>query len=85
VKILLLILIIVISYELAKRIIERKILSKINKYCLDKNEKYYSDLLDYYDKSKMVKSSKRINIITKISILISKTKLRKCTSNKQSI
>jgi hypothetical protein len=76
-KFLILILDIIISYELSKIIINKKTLSKINKYFLHKNEKYYEDLLDYYDKNKKINSTKKLNVISQLSILINKTELRR--------
>lgn len=83
-KAILLILISFVSYELAKKIINRKILNKISKYFLEKNEIYYNSLLSYYEKNKKVKLKTRVNLINKINILIDKAGFREdsyCITN----
>lgn len=69
-KILLFILIVALSYLLTDYIININLVSKINKYIKDKNEKYYEELLKNYEKSKKIKTKMKLNIFHKINIAL---------------
>lgn len=66
-----------IAYVLVEMIINAKLNEKISKYIQIKNEKYYKDLVKYYNKSQKVKIVTKINIIYKINILIDKSGLKR--------
>ena len=53
--ILLLLSVAFLSYALAQKIIDKNIFSKIHRYLMEKDEKYYEELLKYYEKNKKVK------------------------------
>lgn len=56
---------------------EAQLNKKISKYLKYKNEKYYDDLLKYYEKNKKIKITTKLNIIYKINILIDKAGLKR--------
>ncbi|MBQ9266840.1 MAG: hypothetical protein IJ217_00915 [Clostridia bacterium] len=64
-----------LSYELAKRIVDKKFFSKINNYIMVKNDEYYAELLRYYEKNKKVKLNTKLNVFHKINILIDRASL----------
>lgn len=76
-NILLLIAIAFLSYEIAKKIIDKKVFSKINNYIMVKNEAYYDELLKYYEKNKKVKINTKLNVFHKINILIDRASLKR--------
>lgn len=71
-KLVLFVLIAVVIYELINKIYENKTLEKINKYISEKNEKYYTEFIRKYEKSKKVKLTDKLNINYKINLLIDK-------------
>ncbi len=75
IKILLLLLLTLLSYLIVEYLIDFKILSKMNKYVKDKNDKYYDELLKYYDKNKKINLKVKLNIIHKINIALDKAGL----------
>ncbi len=66
-----------LAYEISKYIIDKKVLSKINNYVMAKNEAYYNELLNYYEKNKKVKLTTRLNLFHKINILIDRAALKR--------
>lgn len=76
-NIVLLLAIVWLAYELAKAIIDKKILSKINDYIMIKNDEYYEELINYYAKNKKVKLTTKLNILHKINILIDRAVIRR--------
>lgn len=66
-----------LAYELAKAIIDKKILSKINDYIMIKNDEYYEELIKYYAKNKKVKLTTKLNILHKINILIDRAVIKR--------
>lgn len=74
--ILLFLLIGISIYLLIEKMLEDKYIDKLNNYLMIKNEKYYEDLLKYYDKNKKIKLKEKINYFRKISILIDRCGLR---------
>lgn len=74
---LLFIIFVVIIYCAIDLIRENRILYKINNYIRVKNEKYYDNLLKYYDKNKKVKLKEKINYFHKINILIDRCQLKR--------
>ena len=77
IKIILFMLILIISYLCVEKIIDYNIPKKINKYLNEKNEKYYSELLKYYDKNKKIKLKAKLNIFSKINIKLDKAALKR--------
>lgn len=69
-NILLFLFIGVTIYLLVNEFINNETYKKFNKYLSDKNDKYYKDLLKYYDKNKKVKLTEKINYFRKVGILI---------------
>lgn len=67
---LLFVLIGICTYEIVKKISIKNMKDKAQEYFKKKNEKYYSDLLRYYDKNKKVKFKNKINYFKKVNILI---------------
>lgn len=57
-------------YEIIKKISISKLKDKAQEYFKKKNEKYYSDLLRYYDKNKKVKFKNKVNYFRRVNILI---------------
>lgn len=57
-------------YEIIKKISISKVKDKAQEYFKKKNEKYYNDLLRYYDKNKKVKFKNKINYFKRVNILI---------------
>lgn len=74
-KVLMFILIGIINYILIDTFFKQGALNKLNKYFLEKNEKYYENLLKYYEKNKKVKLKVKLNYIHKINILIDRCEL----------
>lgn len=66
-----------LAYEISKNVIDKKVLSKINNYVMAKNEAYYNELLNYYEKNKKVKLTTRLNLFHKINILIDRASLKR--------
>ncbi len=75
IKILLLLLLTLLSYLIVEYLMDFKLLSKMNKYVKDKNDKYYEELLKYYDKNKKINLKVKLNIIHKINIALDKAGL----------
>lgn len=71
-KILWFLIILFISYLIVDQFCEKKIILKLNKYVKEKNEKYYEELLKYYEKNKKIKLRTKFNIIRKINIELDK-------------
>lgn len=76
INVLLFLLIGVSVYIIIENLITSNCIGKINNYILDKNEKYYEELLKYYDKNKKLKLKEKINYFRKIGILIDRCGLR---------
>ena len=76
-KIALFILIAIISYFFIEYMIEMKIINKMNNYIKNKNEKYYDDLLRYYEKNKKLKLKNKFNILRKINILLERAQIER--------
>lgn len=57
-------------YEIIEKISISKVKDKAQEYFKKKNEKYYNDLLRYYDKNKKVKFKNKINYFKRVNILI---------------
>lgn len=76
-NILLLISISFLSFEIAKKIIDKRIISQINNYIMEKNEAYYDELLKYYEKNKRVKLKTKLNVFHKINILIDRSSVKR--------
>lgn len=76
INLLLFLLIGVSVYIIIENLITSNCIGKINNYILDKNEKYYEELLKYYDKNKKLKLKEKINYFRKIGILIDRCGLR---------
>ncbi len=62
-----------LSYAIAKKIIDKNVFHKINQYLLEKDEKYYEELLKYYEKNKKVKLTTKLNLFHRIHVLIDRT------------
>lgn len=77
IKILLFFLIAFDAYLLMQKIIELDLLKRINKYLNEKNEKYYEELLKYYEKNKKIKLKSKLNIFHKINIKLDKAGLKR--------
>lgn len=77
INIVLLILIFIVSYQYATKIVEEKLIVKLSKYLALKDEKYHTELIKYYDKNKKVKINRKLNIIHKINILIDRSGIRR--------
>jgi len=54
-----------------------KILSLINDYIREKNEKYYEHLMNYYEKNKKIKLKEKLNVFHKINVLIDRCELKR--------
>lgn len=67
---LLFLLIGVCMYSIVQKISISKLKDNAKEFFEKKNEKYYSDLLKYYDKNKKVKFKNKINYFKKVNILI---------------
>ena len=76
-KILLFIIIALDSYLIIQKLIAANILKRVNKYLNEKNEKYYEELLKYYDKNKKVLLKSKINIFHKINIKLDKAGIKR--------
>ena len=74
-NIVLLILIFIICYQYANKIVEEKLVVKLSKYIALKNEKYHQEVIKQYDKNKKIKIVTKINIFHKISVLIDRVGL----------
>ena len=68
---------VVVFYYIIDIFKENKMLYKINNYIHLKNEKYYDNLLKYYDKNKKVKLKQKINYIHKLNILIDRCEIKR--------
>lgn len=64
-------------YLMIEKIKRDRLLEKINKYIDEKNEKYYKDFLNDYEKRKKVKILQRINLIYKLNLMIEKAGIRR--------
>ena len=64
-------------YLVAEILISKNISKKISKYLKYKSDKYYEDLMKYYEKNKKVKLLSKLNILHKINILIEKAGLQR--------
>ncbi len=74
-RLLLFVSIAFLSYEISNKIVEKKLVSKLNKYIMTKNEKYYADLLKYYEKNKKIKFKTKLNLFHKINVMIDRASL----------
>ncbi len=73
INIILLILIFMVCYQYASKIVEEKLIVRLSKYLALKDEKYHNELIKYYDKNKKIKINRKLNIIHKINILIDRS------------
>lgn len=64
-------------YFALDKIREEKILEKINKYIDVKNEKYYRDFLNDYEKRKKVKILQKFNFNYKLNVMIEKAAIKR--------
>ncbi len=76
-KLLFVISILVSAYIIAEILVNAKLNEKLSKYIQIKNDKYYKDLVKYYNKNKKIKIVSKINIIYKLNILIDKSGLKR--------
>lgn len=76
-KLILFLLIMFDSYLIIQKIIDTNLLKRINKYLNEKNEKYYEELLKYYEKNKKIKLKSKINIFHKINIKLDKAGIKR--------
>lgn len=74
---ILFVLIGVITYFAVDIFIEKEVLKKFNNYLNKKNEKYYEDLLKYYEKNKKIKLKEKLNYFRKINITIDRCGLKR--------
>lgn len=77
IKVLLFISVGILSYLVIDYIIQINLMSKINKYIKDKNEKYYEELLKYYEKNKKMKVKTKLNIFQKINVALDRAGISK--------
>lgn len=66
-----------IAYLIIDQIIDNKLLHKMNNYIKAKNEKYYEELIKYYEKNKKIKLKNKFNIIRNINIELDKAGIRR--------
>lgn len=64
-------------YEVIHRIEENKIMSKVNSYMNQKNEKYYESFLKNYEKSKKIKMTDRFHLMYQLNLLIDRAGLER--------
>lgn len=64
-------------YLTLEKIREEKILAKINNYIEKKNEKYYRNFLNDYEKHKKVKILQKYNLAYKLNVLIEKAAIKR--------
>ena len=76
-NILFLISLFIFIYLFAEIINNAKLNEKISKHVQIKNEKYYKDLVNYYNKNQKVKLAYKLNLIYKINILIDKAGIKR--------
>lgn len=76
-KILLFCLMALTIYLMLEKIKEEKMLEKINKYIEIKNEKYYRNFLNDYEKRKKVKILQKFNWGYKLNVLIEKAAIKR--------
>lgn len=66
----------IISYILVEDVLKNSIPKKIYKYINEKNEKYYTELLKYYEKNKKIKIKNKLNIFNKINLKLDKAGIK---------
>lgn len=76
-KVILFILLGISMYLLIEIMSEKETLKKANKYLMKKNEKYYEELLKYYERNKKIKIREKLNYFHKLNILIDKCGLER--------
>ena len=76
-KLILFLLIAFDSYLIIQKIIDANLLKRVNKYLNEKNEKYYEELLKYYDKNKKIKLKSKINVFHKINIKLDTASIKR--------
>ena len=76
-NILLFVLIGITIYLILEKVKEEKILEKINEYIEKKNEKYYRNFLNDYEKHKKVKILQKYNLAYKLNVLIEKAAIKR--------
>ncbi|MBQ9279760.1 MAG: hypothetical protein IJ215_01760 [Clostridia bacterium] len=67
----------VFVYECVNRVVENKVLEKVNRYINEKNERYYEEFLKNYEKNKKIKIAQKLNVIYKINLLIDKANVKR--------
>ena len=77
VKIIIFLLLLIISYIIVEYAKNINFVRKINNYIKDKNDKYYEEIIKYYEKNKKLKFKSRLNIFHKINILLDKSGMPK--------
>ena len=74
-RLLLFVFIGISCYLFLEKMYQKRILHKINKYINDKNELYYKEFLEKYEKSKKIKITEKFNLKYKINLLIDKANI----------
>lgn len=62
-------------YGSIQKMMEEKIIQKINRYMNEKNEKYYEDFLKNYEKKKKIKMADKLNLMYKLNVLIDRANI----------
>lgn len=76
-KVFLFVLIGVTSYLIMDLLASRKKSHKVSKYLKQKNEKYYEELLKFYEKNKKVKLVSKLNLFYRINLLFEKAGMKR--------
>lgn len=75
-NILIYISILIVSYLTISQILNTKVMSKLNRYFNEKNDKYYEELIKYHDKNKKAKIKVKLNLLHKINLKIEKANFK---------
>lgn len=76
-QVVLFLLIAFISYIIAERVVNRKVIDRVRKYFLIKNEEYYNELLRYYERNKKIKVREKFSFIHRINLLIDRSGVKR--------
>ncbi len=76
-RILFIILVGIVSFFVAKYLIEANLNEKVSKYIEKKSEQYYRETQIYYNKNKKVKLTTKLNLLHKIDVLLEKASLKR--------
>lgn len=71
-KVLWFLIMLFMAYLIIIQIIENNMLEKLNRYVKEKNEKYYKEMIKYYEKNKKIKLRTKFDIIRNINIELDK-------------